>query len=65
MDGGVAKSLVVTGRGFQVAVSDKGANDWTFIYGAGLTVPDLRRLFFTLPETMVLPEIQWEHKEIK
>lgn len=65
VEGGVAKSLVVTGRGFQVAVSDKGKNDWTFIYGAGLTVPDLRRLFFTLPDTMVLPEIKWEHKEIK
>ena len=65
IEGGVAKSLVVTGRGFQVAVSDKGKNDWTFIYGAGLTVPDLRRLFFNLPHTMVLPEIKWEHKEIK
>lgn len=65
IEGGVAKSLVVTGRGFQVAVSDKGKNDWTFIYGAGLTVPDLRRLFFTLPDTMELPEIKWEHKEIK
>jgi len=65
VEGGVSKSLVITSRGFQVAVSDKGRNDWTFIYGAGLTVPDLRRLFITLPETMVLPEIKWEHREIK
>jgi hypothetical protein len=65
VEGGVPKSLIVIGRGFQVAVADKGSNDWTFIYGAGLTVPDLRRMFFTLPETMVLPEIKWEHKEIQ
>lgn len=65
VEGGVSKSLVITSRGFQVAVSEKGKNDWTFIYGAGLTVPDLRRMFITLPETMVLPEIKWEHREIK
>jgi hypothetical protein len=57
--------LVITSRGFQVAISDKGKNDWTFIDGAGVTVPELRRLFITLPDTMVLPEIKREHKEAK
>jgi hypothetical protein len=63
--GELPKFLVITSRGFQVAISDKGKNDWTFIDGAGVTVPELRRLFITLPDTMVLPEIKREHEEAK
>jgi hypothetical protein len=61
--GELPKFLVITSRGFQVAISDKGKNDWTFIDGAGVTVPELRRLFITLPDNMVLPEIKRDHKE--
>lgn len=63
--GELPKFLVITSRGFQVAISDKDKNDWTFIDGAGVTVPELRRLFITLPDTMVLPEIKREHEESK
>ncbi|TAE87712.1 MAG: hypothetical protein EAZ65_06070 [Verrucomicrobia bacterium] len=55
----------ITSHGFQVAISDKGKNDWTFIDGAGVTVPELRRLFITLPDHLQLPEIKREHKEVK
>ena len=44
--------------GFQVAVSDKGKNDWTFIDGSGLTVNDLRGLFVTLPQDLELPPLE-------
>lgn len=63
--GELPKFLVITSRGFQVAISDKDKNDWTFIDGAGVTVPELRRLFITLPDNMVLPEIKREHEEAK
>ena len=49
------KPHVVESIGFQVAISDKGQNDWTFIDGSGLTISDLRTLFPTLPEDLVLP----------
>ena len=49
--------------GFQVALADKGKNDWTFIDGAGLTTADLRSLFITLPQDMELPPI--EKKEVR
>lgn len=61
--GEVPKFVVITSHGFQVAISDKGKNDWTFIDGSGVTVPELRRLFITLPDTMILPEFKREHKE--
>ncbi len=51
------KPYVVESTGFQVAISDKGKNDWTFIDGSGLTVSDLRTLFPTLPEDLELPVI--------
>ena len=62
---GETKPLVIDSIGFQIAISDKGRNDWTFIDGAGVTVPELRRLFITLPDNMVLPEIKRDHKEVK
>lgn len=56
---------VAINHSFQIAISDKGKNDWTFIDGSGLRVSDLRRLFFTLPEKMILPEIKGEEKKAK
>jgi hypothetical protein len=52
------QNQVIESRGYQVAISDKGTNDWTFIDGASLTVPELRSLFLTLPEDFKLPEIE-------
>jgi hypothetical protein len=52
------QNRVIESRGFQVAISDKGKNDWTFIDGAALTVRELRSLFLTLPEDFKLPEIE-------
>lgn len=63
--GELPKFLVITSGGFQVAISDKDKNDWTFIDGSGVTVPELRRLFITLPDTLVLPEIKRDHEEKK
>ena len=59
------KSMIITTKSFQVAISDKGENDWTFIDGSSATVPDLRRLFFTLPDTMKLPPIERKSSEVK
>jgi hypothetical protein len=49
--------ITIDSTGFQVAVSDRGKNDWTFIDGAGLTINDLRSLFITLPQDMELPPV--------
>ncbi len=49
------KTMVIESIGFQVAISDKGKNDWTFIDGSGLSVNDLRSLFFNLPADIELP----------
>jgi hypothetical protein len=54
---GNLKPVYIEKTGYQVAVSDKGRNDWTFIDGSGLTVNALRRLYVTLPQDMVLPMI--------
>lgn len=51
------KTLVIESIGFQVAVSEKGKNDWTFIDGSGLSVNDLRSMFFNLPQDMQLPPV--------
>jgi hypothetical protein len=50
-------------RGFQVAISDKGSNEWFFIDGSAVTVNELRSLFITLPENLELPVL--EKKQIK
>jgi hypothetical protein len=63
--GALPKFLVITSSGFQVAISDKDKSDLTFIDGSGVTVPELRRLFITLPDTLVLPEIKRDHEEKK
>ncbi|WP_367871628.1 hypothetical protein [Luteolibacter sp. Populi] len=57
------KMHVVVSHSFQVAIADKDKNDWTFIDGSGLRLSDLRRLFFTLPDNMILPEIKGEEKK--
>lgn len=49
--------------GFQVAISDKGSDEWYFIDGSAATVNELRSLFITLPENLELPPI--EKKQIK
>jgi hypothetical protein len=54
---GSPKPLLIESTGYQVAVSDKGRNDWTFIDGAGLGVNDLRALFITLPQDLELPPV--------
>lgn len=47
-----------TTYGFQVAISDKSKINWTFIDGSSVTVPELRSMFLTLPESMALPKIE-------
>jgi hypothetical protein len=55
---GNPKPIVIESTGFQVAISDKGKDDWTFIDGAGVSVSDLRSLFATLPQDMELPPLR-------
>lgn len=50
------KPRVVDSFGFQVAISEKGENDWSFINGSDVSVSDLRSLFLTLPPDMELPQ---------
>lgn len=46
--------------GFQVAIADKGSDDWTFISGSDISVADLRSLFTSLPANLELPEVKRE-----
>ncbi len=55
---GEAKPIVIESIGFQVAITDKGKNDWTFIDGSGLTVNDLRGLFVNLPQDLQFPPLE-------
>lgn len=54
---GNPKPLVIESTGYQVAICDKGKNDWTFIDGSGLSANDLRSLFITLPQNIELPPV--------
>lgn len=54
---GDPKPVFIEKTGYQVAVSDKGKNSWTFIDGSGLTINELRRLYVTLPQDLELPLI--------
>lgn len=54
---GSPKPLVIESTAFQVAICDKGKNDWTFIDGANLKPTDLRDLFVTLPQDLELPPV--------
>lgn len=56
--GAAPRMETIITEGFQVAISDKGKNNWTFIDGSGARVSDLRRLFITLPDNMTLPQIE-------
>lgn len=55
---GETKPIVIESIGFQVAISEKGKNAWTFIDGAGLSVNDLRSLFATLPADLKFPPLE-------
>jgi hypothetical protein len=55
---GAKRALVIDSTSFQVAVCEKGKNDWTFIDGANLNAGDLRGLFSTLPRDMELPPVK-------
>ncbi|MGJ8644202.1 MAG: hypothetical protein ACSHX9_12405 [Luteolibacter sp.] len=57
------ESVTIESTGFQVAISDKAAVDWTFIDGTGLTVGDLRSIFGNLPLDMELPPL--EKKQVR
>ena len=48
----------IESTGFQVAICEKGKDDWTFIDGSGVTVNDLRSLFITLPQDLELPPLE-------
>ncbi|MBM3864125.1 MAG: hypothetical protein FJ385_09315 [Verrucomicrobia bacterium] len=56
-EGQAARQVTIESTGYQVAIADKGAADWTFIDGAGLTAADLRGLFGTLPAELALPPV--------
>lgn len=48
----------IESESFQVAVSDRDKEDWTFIDGAGLSVGRLRNLYVTLPADIQLPKVE-------
>ena len=48
----------IESTGFQVAICEKGKDDWTFIDGSGVTVNDLRSLFITLPQDLELHPLE-------
>jgi hypothetical protein len=52
------KPIFIESISYQVAISDKGKNDWTFIDGSSLTLSDLRKLYINLPSDLELPPIQ-------
>jgi hypothetical protein len=54
---GDPKPKIIESIGFQIAVSDKAKNDWSFIDGSGLTVNDLRMLYPTLPQDLEFPPL--------
>ena len=53
----------IESTGFQVAVCEKGEDEWFFIDGASVTVSELRSLFITLPKDLKLPPL--EKKQIR
>ena len=63
MQGDDPKGHVINLHGFQIAISEKGRQDWTFINGSDVTVADLRSLFPALPANMELPEVRREAAE--
>jgi hypothetical protein len=55
---GKSRPIVIESVGFQVAVSEKGKNQWTFIEGSGLSVNDLRSLYVNLPQDLEFPPLE-------
>jgi hypothetical protein len=51
-------AVIIESTGFQVAITDKGEDDWTFIDGSAVTVNELRSLFLTLPQDLELPPLE-------
>lgn len=60
---GNAETADIESISYQVAISDRGKNEWTFIDGAGLTVNDLRSVFISLPQDLDLPTVGKRKKE--
>lgn len=63
MQGDPPEPYVINSYGFQVAIADKGRNNWTFINGSDVSVADLRSLFASLPANMELPPVKREVAE--
>jgi hypothetical protein len=53
----VGKYRYIERKGFQVAIADKGTDDWTFMDGSGISVADLRSLFPDVPANLELPPL--------
>jgi len=56
-------AVIIESTGFQVAITEKGKEDWTFIDGSAVSVNDLRSLFGNLPQDLELPPL--EKRQIK
>jgi len=57
------KPVVIESIGYQVAISDKNKQEWTFIDGSGTSLNELRSLFINLPADLKLPPL--EKREIR
>ncbi|GAA5482252.1 hypothetical protein [Haloferula sargassicola] len=57
---GHPKPILIDSYGYQVAISDKGSNNWKFINGSDVGVADLRLMFTSLPANIELPEVKRE-----
>lgn len=55
---GENRPIVIESVGFQVAIADKGKNNWSFIDGSGLSVNDLRGLYVNLPQDLQFPPLE-------
>jgi len=56
-------AVIIESTGFQVAITEKGKEDWTFIDGSAVSVSELRSLFGNLPQDLELPPL--EKRQIK
>lgn len=56
-------AIMIESTGFQVAISEKGKDNWSFIDGSSVSVSDLRSLFGNLPQDLELPAL--EKKQIR
>lgn len=50
--------VVIQSSGFQIAVSDKDSNTWSFIDGASIKASELLGLFGTLPANLEFPPVE-------